>query len=681
MGAGQRTDALPRFVSDTPSCVGTTSPGSSMRPHSFAYDEAFSRNIGWVTEWEQSALRGKSVAIAGMGGVGGAHLLTLARLGIGQFRIADFDTFGIVNFNRQAGANVNTVGRPKLDVMAEMALAINPTLAIERFPRGVTAETIDAFLCGADLFVDGFDFFALQIRRQVFRRCGELGIPALTAAPIGLGTGYLAFVPGGMTFEQYFRLEGQPEAEQYLRFFMGVAPRGLHAAYLVDSSRIDLAAQKGPSTAVACELCAGVVGAMALQLLLRRGGIKPAPFHHHFDPYRGRFTVTRLPRGNDGASQRIRLALARRTLGVARPRADAEPTPASLVEHILTAARWAPSGDNSQPWRFEVLDDESVRVHLGTEAGRNPYDFRGGEPSVLSGGMLLESLRIAATQHGRSMEWRVEGRDDPYRIVVQFPAGDGPVDPLASVLSYRSVDRRPYRRRPLTAEEKAALSQSLGTALRVVWHEPRAQRLRIARLGAMATDIRLRARETFRVHQQVIDWTRGHSAAGLPALGIGLDRGTLTLMRWAMRRWSRMRALNRAFGTSAASLQLDLAPALGSAAFFTLEVPLPEGERVERLLRQGQAIQRFWLTASKLGLAMQPGLATLIFAQYGADDAAFTADASLRSKARRLAERFSLVLGRQPGQIAFLGRIGEPRSGLPKVRSTRQPLSSLLRRA
>ena len=51
----------------------------------FAYDAAFSRNIGWVTEAEQATLRRKRIAIAGMGGVGGGHLLTLARLGIGAF--------------------------------------------------------------------------------------------------------------------------------------------------------------------------------------------------------------------------------------------------------------------------------------------------------------------------------------------------------------------------------------------------------------------------------------------------------------------------------------------------------------------------------------------------------------------------------------------------------------------
>lgn len=655
-------------------------------PALFNYAQAFDRNIGWVTEAEQAALRGSSVAIAGMGGVGGVHLLTLVRMGIGKVRIADFDTFDIANFNRQAGATMGSIGRPKLDVMAEMALAINPELQVARFPQGVTADGIDDFLDGADLFVDGFDFFALDIRRRVFARAEQLGIPAVTAAPIGLGTGYLAFVPGGMTFEEYFRLEGQPEQEQFLRFLMGVAPRGLHRAYLVDPSRINLAERRGPSTAASCQLCAGVVGALALQLLLHRPGVKAAPWHQHFDPVRGRLAVTRLPQGNASPAQRVRLAVARRMMGRARPSpapmlppaARSEPT---ALDAILDAARWAPSGDNTQPWQFEPVDADTVRIHLATEAGRNPYEYRAGEPSLLSGGMLLENLRIAAAEHGRRLDWQVEGGSDPYTIIARMPAAPGvAADRLHSVLALRSVDRRPYLSRPLRPAERAALEAAAGPDLVVSWHEDRAARLRMAWLGALATDIRLRAQETFAVHQKVIDWSPGHSATGMPAGAIGLDSTTLRLMRWAMRHWPRMNAMNRLTGTLAAAAQLDVRPALGSAAFFTLAPMERESEhRVARLLRLGGAVQRFWLTATRLGLAMQPGLATLIFSHYGAHDLPFTADPALQAKARKLAARFQSVLGRHPDSLVFLGRIGEPRPGLPKVRSVRREVADLRR--
>src|SRR5471032_1391530 len=178
---------------------------------SFSYQQAYARNIGWVTLAEQSVLRGKRIAIAGMGGVGGVHLLTLARLGVGAFHIADFDTFDIANFNRQAGAMMSTLGQPKVEVMARMTLDINPELQIRQFPNGVHAGNLADFLDGVDLYVDGLDFFAFPARQATFAMCAQLGIPAITAAPLGLGTAVLNFLPGQMTFEEYFGWGSLPD--------------------------------------------------------------------------------------------------------------------------------------------------------------------------------------------------------------------------------------------------------------------------------------------------------------------------------------------------------------------------------------------------------------------------------------------------------------------------------------
>src|SRR5437773_7791056 len=130
----------------------------------FDYETAFARNLGWLTRTEQHALRGKCVGIAGLGGVGGLHLLTLLRLGVGRFHLAEFDTFDLVNFNRQVGASLSSLGRPKIDVMVEMARDINPTVELTNFPEGLNESNVDAFLAGVDLFVDGLDFFAFAAR-------------------------------------------------------------------------------------------------------------------------------------------------------------------------------------------------------------------------------------------------------------------------------------------------------------------------------------------------------------------------------------------------------------------------------------------------------------------------------------------------------------------------------------
>jgi len=271
----------------------------------FSYAEAFDRNLGWFTAGEQQSLRGKTVAIAGMGGVGGVHLLTLARLGIANFRIADLDHFELANFNRQIGATLSTLGQPKVEVLASMARDINPEIQVAQFPAGVMPENLDAFLQGVDLFIDGYDFFVLDIRRKTFARCRELGIPAMTAAPVGMGVAFLLFNKDGMTFEDYFRFEGRSELRQYIHFLMGVAPGAMHRAYLVEPSRLDIARRKAPSTMIGVELCAAHTAAQVVKILLGRGEVKPAPFHYHFDAYLNKFQARRR-RGNNGLLQRLK---------------------------------------------------------------------------------------------------------------------------------------------------------------------------------------------------------------------------------------------------------------------------------------------------------------------------------------------------------------------------------------
>ena len=626
------------------------------RSSPFPYDLAFDRNLGWITDWEQLALRSKRVAIAGMGGVGGVHLLTLARLGVGAFNIADFDTFEFANFNRQIGAMISTLGQPKVDTLARMACDINPELSLRQFPEGVKPDGVDDFLNGVDLFIDGLDFFEIPIRRAIFARCHALGIPAITAAPIGAGTGYLVFHPRGMTFDQYFQMEGRPPEEQFLRFLIGMVPKGLHRRYLVDPARINLAARKGPSTSAAVQLCAGVTAAAALKLLLNRPGVKAAPWHHHFDAMLDRMAVTWLPFGLGGPIQLAKLAMAQRGIRKARARGGAVP-PAdppeigrTVTAEILNLARWAPSGDNAQPWRFALVEDDTIVVRLRHEPS-SPYEYNSGEPTLLSAGALLESIRIAASGWGRSVAWE---DISPAEIRVRLAEAGVEADPLLKMLPLRSVDRGPYRARRLTPAERTTLEAALGGDLTIRWIENRQQRLAVGRLNARASDIRRRTPEAFPVHQAVIDWDRRLSPTGIPAQAVGLAPAMLPMFRWAMGSWDRMQALNRG-GTFGASVQLDYLPALRSAAFALFTVPGGTPD-TRHILQAGTALQRFWLTATQLGLAMQPTIAPIAFGRYGESGQTFTSDSKLRDKARALAHAFRDALGISPSETVFLAR-------------------------
>jgi molybdopterin/thiamine biosynthesis adenylyltransferase len=212
---------------------------------------------------------------------------------------------------------VSSLERPKIDVMVEMARDINPELDIRVFEHGLDAGNLERFVEGADAYVDGLDFFALDIRRRVFALCWERGIPAVTVAPLGMGAALLNFVPGRMSFERYFRMEGHDETEQALRFLVGLSPAMLQMGYLVDPSRVDLRARRGPSTVIAVQLCSGIAAAQVLKLLLGRGPLLAAPAGLHFDAFRNRLARTWRPGGNDHPLQRLLLSLARRRLASA----------------------------------------------------------------------------------------------------------------------------------------------------------------------------------------------------------------------------------------------------------------------------------------------------------------------------------------------------------------------------
>ena len=151
-------------------------------------------------------------------------------------------------------------------------------------------------------------------------------------------------------------------------------------------------------------------------------------------------------------------------------------------------------------------------------------------------------------------------------------------------------------------------------------------------------------------------------------------------MRWALRRWERARLLNRLGAATVASLEMDYLPGVRSAAYFVMRYSPERGGRQATwtaLLDIGRGLQRFWLTATRLGLAMQPTMAILAFSHYGEHRVPFSTDVQLSRRAEHLAHSFQRVLGVAPGEVVFIGRIGEPYPRVPRYRSSRRPLTEL----
>ena len=93
-----------------------------------------------------SKLSDLNILIIGIGGVGGHAVTALARCGINNFIIADFDVVDITNINRQIIAYTSTVGKKKVDAMEEMLLDINPNCKVEKVDYRITPDNLSEVL-------------------------------------------------------------------------------------------------------------------------------------------------------------------------------------------------------------------------------------------------------------------------------------------------------------------------------------------------------------------------------------------------------------------------------------------------------------------------------------------------------------------------------------------------------
>ena len=272
----------------------------------YDYDEAFSRNIGLLTEEEQARVRGARVAVGGLGGVGGNHVLALARIGFGGFSLADLDHFELANMNRQAGASVNTLGRSKVEVTADIVRAINPEADLRLFPNGITRENIGDFLAGAIAAVDGIDFFNMDARRLLFHEARARGIHALTSAPVGFGATLHVFSPTGMSFDEYFDIHDDMSLPaQLIQFVLGLAPERAHRSYFPPGA-VDLEKRRAPSLAPGCLLASVLVATAITNLVVKKRPPKVAPHFSQFDPLVQTYKTGYLRGGNRNPKQRAK---------------------------------------------------------------------------------------------------------------------------------------------------------------------------------------------------------------------------------------------------------------------------------------------------------------------------------------------------------------------------------------
>ena len=132
----------------------------------------------------QERLRQAHVCVVGIGGVGSWAVEALTRSGVGALTLVDLDEVCLSNANRQLQALVGQYGKPKVEVMKDRILAINPECTVHPLQAFFTAANADPILAADfDYLVDAID--SPSKKCLLIARCREQGIPVVTAGGAG----------------------------------------------------------------------------------------------------------------------------------------------------------------------------------------------------------------------------------------------------------------------------------------------------------------------------------------------------------------------------------------------------------------------------------------------------------------------------------------------------------------
>ncbi len=587
------------------------------------FDEAFSRNLGLLTQEEQDTLANATVGIPGMGGVGGNHFMTMVRTGIGHFHISDYDVYEAANINRQFGARVPDFGRQKMTVMKEQALSVNPFITIKEFPKGIGPDNIDEFLDGLDLVIDALDFFAFDARRMLFKKAREKGLHVITAGPLGFSSAMLVFAPDrGMGFDEYFDIiESMEYEDRYLSFALGLAPKALQFKYM-DTSKVSFKSRKGPSLNIACQLCAGLAGTEAVKILCKRGKIHPVPYFTQFDPYIGKYIVKKLHMGNRHPWQRVKKTVVKKminkntTIGPEEaeiPAVKATDTEISkeMLEYIIHAGIQAPSGDNCQPWKFSY-DPDKVSLFLNEAVDHSFFNVNQ-SASLISCGAAIENMRLAATKLG--LKAGVRFSNDGNKVAELNLSKEAGIkkDPLADMIWKRHTNRKLFK----IADPPAPMLERLSSSIKdiqgagVHFITDRAALEKVARLVSMADRIRTERRDLHEHLNAMIRFTLDDAMEKRDGFYLknleGGPEGELFLK--LTKSWGMMSIANTlGIGRIVAAVAHKGIMNASGVGLVTVD-----GTGRDQLLNGGRALERIWLGLTHAGYQFQPMTALTMF--------------------------------------------------------------------
>lgn len=342
-----------------------------------------------------------------------------------------------------------------------------------------------------------------------------------------------------------------------------------------------------------------------------------------------------------------------------------------VTELLVEAAIQAPTGDNCQPWVFTPRPG-GLDFSFDREIAASVFNVRD-VPTLLSFGAALENISLKAGELGLRLSSELVDASVPVLRLSFEEDARVPRSPLAGQIFLRQTNRLPYRRRRIDDETLRAIVGSVATPGRVDAVTD-ARRGKIVRLIARCDRLRW---EDEPLIEELFSKVKFHALAkytsrdGLAYDTMGIGRGALAFFHWLSqgRRAQVLSPLGLNYVMALQSLLLTSASpavALIRTASFT----------TSSLIEAGRHMQRFWLRATELGLAVQPlaSLPLLCLRSTLGEDAGFSQ--THRAVLRELAVEWKRVTDAPDGCPSIMAfRIGY---APPTFRALRRPVGALL---
>ncbi|WP_433731450.1 Rv1355c family protein [Nocardia sp. CA-129566] len=556
------------------------------------------RNQNKLTRAEQLRCADQTIGVVGQS-VGHAVAYALALEGsCGGLRLADFDDIELSNLNR-VPAGIFDIGVNKSIVTARRIAELDPYLPVEVYTAGVDEDTVDEFMQGLSIVIEECD--SLDIKFAVREGARRHRIPLLMdTSDRGL-----------FDVERYDLEPDRPPFHGLLGATVGADLRGLstkdkapHVMRILDpkelSARMAASLVEIDETVTTWPQLGGDVqlGAAIVAAAVRRIGLgqKLSSGRTRFDLERGLDELAEPEPGCEKVSDEYP-ALE----GVA-PESNG-----TALDMVLECAQRAPSGGNTQPWSLRA-EGNDVRIELArTRSSALDIGYRG---SAVAIGAALYNARTAAAAHGILGDFEFI-EDNATALTAVLHLGDGTDPALASDYPdalTRETNRRLGTAAPLADHILPALRAAAADADGMVRAVTTPDQLTAAAALLSESD-RIRYL-TPRLHQELfgeLRWPGEDPRTGIDIRSMELAADEQAKIRIGVRSDVMDRLREWSAGTALGEYTRDRVRS--SSALLAVTFPRRSGAAAVSLAdyaRGGAAVQRVWIEAQRLGLAVQP---------------------------------------------------------------------------